>query len=165
MAKKNKQKPSTQKVPFKGAQCYPYHPCMVYLPKFIYIYHKNPPNVRKYTSPMDGMGYVPSKANPPGKDRWLATQLPLVLVSIMARYTNRQRTWEWRRAAIDPFTSRCTLPETNSSHLKIGRNPKGKDHLPTIHFQVQTCCSFQGRYFVLLGAVGRSPSWVCRQGG
>ncbi len=29
-----------------------------------------------------------------------------------------------------------TLPKTNSSHLKIGRAPKGKDHLPTIHFQV-----------------------------
>ncbi len=24
-----------------------------------------------------------------------------------------------------------TLSETNSSHLKVGRNPKGKDRLPT----------------------------------
>ena len=30
---------------------------------------------------------------------------------------------------------KLTLPETNSSPLKLGRNPKGKDHLPTIHFQ------------------------------
>ena len=29
-----------------------------------------------------------------------------------------------------------TPPETNSSPLKIGRNPKRKDRLPTIHFQV-----------------------------
>ena len=29
-----------------------------------------------------------------------------------------------------------TLPETNSSHQKTGRNPKGNDLLPTIHFQV-----------------------------
>ncbi len=28
-----------------------------------------------------------------------------------------------------------TLPKTNSSPLKLGRNPKGKDRLPTIHFQ------------------------------
>ena len=31
------------------------------------------------------------------------------------------------------------LPETNCSQLKIGRNPKGKDCLPTIHFQVRKC--------------------------
>ena len=29
-----------------------------------------------------------------------------------------------------------TLPKTNSSPLKIGNLPKGKDRLPTIHFQV-----------------------------
>ena len=28
-----------------------------------------------------------------------------------------------------------TLSKTNSSPLNIGRNPKGKDRLPTIHFQ------------------------------
>ena len=27
----------------------PYHPCMVYLPLFTYIYHKKQPNVGKYT--------------------------------------------------------------------------------------------------------------------
>ena len=27
-----------------------------------------------------------------------------------------------------------TLPETNSSPLKMGRNPIGKDRIPTIHF-------------------------------
>ena len=32
--------------------------------------------------------------------------------------------------------SGITLPDTNSSPLKIGQNPKGEDHLPTIHFQV-----------------------------
>ena len=26
-----------------------------------------------------------------------------------------------------------TLPETNKSPLKLGRNPKGKDRLPTFH--------------------------------
>ena len=30
----------------------------------------------------------------------------------------------------------CTLPETNSSHLKRCQAPKGNDCLPTIHFQV-----------------------------
>ena len=29
-----------------------------------------------------------------------------------------------------------TLPETNSSPLKIGRAPKGNDRIPTLHFQV-----------------------------
>ncbi len=32
--------------------------------------------------------------------------------------------------------TRCTLPETNSSPLKIGRAPKGNNRIPTIHFQV-----------------------------
>ena len=36
-----------------------------------------------------------------------------------------------------------TLPETNSSPLKLGQNPKGKDHLPTIHFQVRKAVSFR----------------------
>ena len=31
-----------------------------------------------------------------------------------------------------------TLSETNSSHLKIGRAPKGNDRIPTIHFQVRS---------------------------
>ena len=35
-----------------------------------------------------------------------------------------------------------TLPETNSSHLEIGRAPKGKDRLPTTIFQV--LWKFQG---------------------
>ncbi len=39
------------------------------------------------------------------------------------------------------------LPETNSLHLKIGL-PIGKDRIPTIHFQVQTCW-FQGGYSLL----------------
>ena len=30
-----------------------------------------------------------------------------------------------------------TLPETNSSHLKIRQNPKGNDRLPIIHFQMR----------------------------
>ena len=31
---------------------------MVYLPLFTYIYHKNQPNVGKYTTPMDPMGMI-----------------------------------------------------------------------------------------------------------
>ena len=34
------------------------------------------------------------------------------------------------------LTGLTTLPETNSSPLKIGRAPIGKDRIPTIHFQV-----------------------------
>ncbi len=30
----------------------------------------------------------------------------------------------------------ATLPETNTSPLKIGQAPKGNDRIPTIHFQV-----------------------------
>ena len=30
-----------------------------------------------------------------------------------------------------------TLPETNSSPLKMGQAPKGNDRIPTIHFQVR----------------------------
>ena len=41
------------------------------------------------------------------------------------------------------FLEVVQLPETNSLHLKIGRNPKGNDHIPTIHFQVRTV-SFRG---------------------
>ena len=33
-----------------------------------------------------------------------------------------------------PYEELITLPETNSSHLQMGRAPKGKDHLPTIDF-------------------------------
>ena len=40
-----------------------------------------------------------------------------------------------------------TLPETNSSHLKIGRAPKGNDRISTIHFQGRKC-EFQGRYII-----------------
>ena len=39
-----------------------------------------------------------------------------------------------------------TLTKPNSSPLKIGRAPKRKFHLPTIHFQRQTCCYFQEGY-------------------
>ena len=41
-----------------------------------------------------------------------------------------------------------TLPETNSSQLKIGPNPKGKDRLPTIHFQVQAVSFREGNQTV-----------------
>ena len=37
-----------------------------------------------------------------------------------------------------------TLPETDSSSLKIGRVPKGKDRLPSIHFQVRALSFRQG---------------------
>jgi len=33
-----------------------------------------------------------------------------------------------------------TFPGTDFLHLKIGRVPKGNEHLPTIHFQEQTVC-------------------------
>ena len=40
-----------------------------------------------------------------------------------------------------PFTTQtCTLPKTNSSPLKSYRAPKGNNRIPTIHFQVRTCC-------------------------
>ena len=41
-----------------------------------------------------------------------------------------------------------TLPETNSSHLKIGRNPKGKDSLPLPPFisGVNSLLVYSGRY-------------------
>ena len=48
-----------------------------------------------------------------------------------------------RQGAISIFSiqnwgqKRPTLPETNQKPLKIGRNPIGKDRIPTIHFQGQ----------------------------
>ncbi len=33
-------------------------------------------------------------------------------------------------------TTQVTPQKSNSSHLKIGRNPRGNDRIPTIHFQV-----------------------------
>ena len=36
----------------------------------------------------------------------------------------------------EQYITYITLVETNTSHLKIDRNPKGKDRIPTIHFQV-----------------------------
>ena len=43
-----------------------------------------------------------------------------------------------------------TLPETNSSPLKIGRNPKRKlvTSITTIHFQVQTVSFREGNIYV-----------------
>ena len=38
-----------------------------------------------------------------------------------------------------------TLPETNSSPLKIGRAPKGNDRTPTIHFQVLAVSFREGK--------------------
>ena len=38
-------------------------------------------------------------------------------------------------------------PETNSSHLKIGRAPIGKDCLPTIHFHWQAVSFREGNDF------------------
>ena len=39
--------------------------------------------------------------------------------------------------------SRLTLPETNSSHLKMGRAPKERS-IPTIHFQVRAVSFREG---------------------
>ena len=38
-----------------------------------------------------------------------------------------------------------TVPEANKSPLKIGRDPKGIDRIPTIHFQVQTVGFREGK--------------------
>ena len=38
-----------------------------------------------------------------------------------------------------------TLPETDSSHLKIGRAPKGNDRIPTIHFQGRAVSFKEGK--------------------
>ena len=47
-------------------------------------------------------------------------------------------TWNFLRNII-------TLPETKSSHLKIGRNPKGREtSIPTIHFQVRAASFREG---------------------
>ena len=43
-----------------------------------------------------------------------------------------------------------TLPETNSSHLKIGRAPKGNHHIPTIHFQVRFVSFREGKFIQIL---------------
>ena len=42
---------------FFSSTYFPYAPCMEYLPTFTYIYPKNHPNVGKYTSTMEHMGF------------------------------------------------------------------------------------------------------------
>ena len=47
-----------------------------------------------------------------------------------------------------------TLPKTNSSPLKIGLLPRKETiRIPTIPFQVQTRCQFQGGYQLVEGPV------------
>ena len=41
--------------------------------------------------------------------------------------------------------SRLPSPQTNSSPLKIGRAPKGNDHLPTMHFQGRAVSFREGK--------------------
>ncbi len=43
-----------------------------------------------------------------------------------------------------PSQANITLRETNSSPLKISRDPRGKDRIPTIHFQVRTVSFREG---------------------
>ena len=74
----------------------------------------------------------------------------LVKMEIFPEVRSENRTYlkapPW---ALSMFVATCwgipcwrdTLPETDSSPLKIGRAPKGNDHLPTIHFQGLKCYS------------------------
>ena len=53
---------------------------------------------------------------------------PLVAVKAISSEKSLKQIWASRQL---PY------PETNmTSHLKIGQAPKGKDRIPTIHFQV-----------------------------
>ena len=45
---------------------------------------------------------------------------------------------------------RITLPETNSSHLKIGQPKRKRESIPTIHFQVQAVSFREGTFFLLV---------------
>ena len=56
---------------------------------------------------------------------------------------------------------KVTLPETNSSHLKIGRTPKGNDRIPTIHFQGRTVSFREGRLELIHppGFLNCNPFW------
>ena len=51
------------------------------------------------------------------------------------------------KSTVIKHRKRLTLPETNSSPLKIGRIPIGKDAIPTIHFQGQAVSFREGKSF------------------
>ena len=55
----------------------------------------------------------------------------------------------------------CTLPETNSSPLKIGRAPKGNNRIPTIHFS-GAMWNFRGVSFPLILWTGHQSFWYCQ---
>ena len=69
------------------------------------------------------------------KNQWLGEILgPLPRHELMTIFSHQIPQW---------FGGK-TLPETDSSSLKIGRVPKGKDRLPSIHFQVRALSFRQG---------------------
>ena len=59
----------------------------------------------------------------------------------------------WWMDDIFPALWTFTLPKTNSSPLKIGRNPIGNHCIPTIHFQVQFVSFKEGTGWTLCMAL------------
>ncbi len=63
--------------------------------------------------------------------------------------------------------ARFTLPKTNSSHQKIGPNPKGNYRIPTIEFQVRAVSFREGTWRIipfskwLITMVSKSPKKGC----
>ena len=56
---------------------------------FTYIYHKNQPNVGKYTSPMDGMGMISSKTTTSALCVFSKTQIdPIGVVKLVVNQAN-----------------------------------------------------------------------------
>ncbi len=49
-----------------------------------------------------------------------------------------------------------TLPETNSSPLKIGKGPQKGHSIPTIHFQVRTVSFEEGSFKTFLKKPGQT---------
>ena len=79
------------------------------------------------------------------------------LICKLLKFLNMIMTWirvpSWDGKKLSP-----TLPRTNSSPLKIGRNPKGNDRLPTIHFQVGAV-SFKEGIFHIWNLKSSNNSW------
>ena len=68
-------------------------------------------------------------------------QLRFYLTSPLAPEKNRTLAWlgwQWKIPRFKIIGD--TIPETNSSHLKVGHPKRKRESLPTIHFQVLKCC-------------------------
>ena len=75
---------------------------------------------------------------------WMKCLVSNLSHAVLQSLGTQKSYWKMIRVSLHQWSSfkfgGITLPKTNSSPLKIGLIPKENDRIPTIHFQVQTCC-------------------------